>query len=158
MKSLPILAIVAAGLVGACTYKHETVERPVAPAATVVASVTIALDLAGPSQMAPQRASARFVGPDMQVDRLVAHDAHSFHPQAADNLLGTEVLAEHALNRSEVRRSVAAIVPGAAAAKAAAKDEGSREKAAAKAEIEQEVSRAREALSLIAFSIAAIPS
>ena len=38
MKSLPILAIAAAALVGACTYKHETVERPVAPAATVVAT------------------------------------------------------------------------------------------------------------------------
>lgn len=39
MKSLPILAIVVAGLVGACSYKHETVERPAAaPAATVVAT------------------------------------------------------------------------------------------------------------------------
>lgn len=38
MKSLPILALVAAGLVGACTYKHETVERPAVPAATVVAT------------------------------------------------------------------------------------------------------------------------
>ena len=38
MKSLPILALVAAGLAGACTYKHETVERPAVPAATVVAT------------------------------------------------------------------------------------------------------------------------
>ncbi len=38
MKSLPVLAIAAIGLVGACSYKHETVQRPVAPAATVVAT------------------------------------------------------------------------------------------------------------------------
>jgi hypothetical protein len=38
MKSLPIFAIVIVGLVSACTYRHETVERPVAPAATVVAT------------------------------------------------------------------------------------------------------------------------
>lgn len=37
MKSLPILAIVVVGLVSACTYRHETVERP-APAAAVVAT------------------------------------------------------------------------------------------------------------------------
>ncbi len=38
MKSIPIFAIVIAGLVSACTYRHETVERPAAPAATVVAT------------------------------------------------------------------------------------------------------------------------
>jgi hypothetical protein len=38
MKSLPIFAVVIVGLVGACTYRHETVERPAAPAATVVAT------------------------------------------------------------------------------------------------------------------------
>ena len=39
MKSLPILALVVAGLVGACSYRHETVERPApAPAAAVVAT------------------------------------------------------------------------------------------------------------------------
>lgn len=38
MKYLPILAVVAAGLVGACTYKHEIVERTAVPAATVVAT------------------------------------------------------------------------------------------------------------------------
>ena len=38
MKSLPILGIVIVGLTGACTYRHETVERPAAPAATVVAT------------------------------------------------------------------------------------------------------------------------
>jgi hypothetical protein len=37
MKSLPIFAVVIVGVVGACTYRHETVERP-APAATVVAT------------------------------------------------------------------------------------------------------------------------
>jgi methionine-rich copper-binding protein CopC len=35
MKSLTVFAIVIAGLVSACTYRHETVERP-APAATAV--------------------------------------------------------------------------------------------------------------------------
>lgn len=37
MKSL-IAVITVAGLVGACSYRHETVERPAAPAATVVAT------------------------------------------------------------------------------------------------------------------------
>ena len=41
MKSLfvsaPVFAIVVVGLVSACTYRHETVERP-APAAAVVAT------------------------------------------------------------------------------------------------------------------------
>ena len=39
MKSFPAFAIIAVvGLVSACTYRHETVERPAAPAATVVAT------------------------------------------------------------------------------------------------------------------------
>ncbi|WP_422002953.1 hypothetical protein [Reyranella sp.] len=39
MKTLPIVAVLVAGLAGACTYKHETVERPAAaPAGTVVAT------------------------------------------------------------------------------------------------------------------------
>lgn len=38
MKSLPVFAIVVVGLVSACTFRHETVERPAAPAATVVAT------------------------------------------------------------------------------------------------------------------------
>ena len=38
MKSLPVFAIVIVGMVSACTYRHETVERPAAPAATVVAT------------------------------------------------------------------------------------------------------------------------
>ena len=35
MKSFPVFAIAIVGLVSACTYRHETVERP---AATVVAT------------------------------------------------------------------------------------------------------------------------
>ena len=38
MKSLPVVAIVIVGMVSACTYRHEVVERPAAPAATVVAT------------------------------------------------------------------------------------------------------------------------
>ena len=38
MKSLPVFAIVIVGLVSACTYRHETVERP-APAAVVATPV-----------------------------------------------------------------------------------------------------------------------
>jgi hypothetical protein len=39
MKSLPVIAVIVAGLLSACTYRHETVERPAAaPAATVVAT------------------------------------------------------------------------------------------------------------------------
>jgi hypothetical protein len=38
MKSFPIFAIAILGLVSACTYRHETVERRAAPAATVVAA------------------------------------------------------------------------------------------------------------------------
>ena len=37
MKSIAVVAIAIVGLVSACTYRHETVERP-APAATVVAT------------------------------------------------------------------------------------------------------------------------
>jgi hypothetical protein len=37
MKSV-IAIVVIAGLASACTYRHETVERPAAPAATVVAT------------------------------------------------------------------------------------------------------------------------
>lgn len=38
MKSLPVFAIVIVAMVSACTYRHETVERPAAPAATTVAT------------------------------------------------------------------------------------------------------------------------
>ena len=38
MKSLPVFALIIVGLVSDCTYRHETVERPAAPAATVVAT------------------------------------------------------------------------------------------------------------------------
>ncbi len=40
MKSLSVsaIAIAVVGLVSACTYRHETVERRPAPAATVVAT------------------------------------------------------------------------------------------------------------------------
>ncbi|MPZ29983.1 MAG: hypothetical protein GEV13_03115 [Rhodospirillales bacterium] len=38
MKSLPVFAIVVVGLVSACTFRHETVERPTTPATTVVAT------------------------------------------------------------------------------------------------------------------------
>ncbi len=38
MKALSIFVIAAVGLLSACTYRHETVERPAAPAATVVAT------------------------------------------------------------------------------------------------------------------------
>lgn len=37
MKTLPILVLAVAGLTSACTYRHETVQRPV-PQATVVAT------------------------------------------------------------------------------------------------------------------------
>lgn len=38
MKLLSVFAIVVIGLLSACTYRHETVERRPAPAATVVAT------------------------------------------------------------------------------------------------------------------------
>jgi hypothetical protein len=38
MKVLLVLAVVTVGVTSACTYKSETVERPAAPAATVVAT------------------------------------------------------------------------------------------------------------------------
>jgi hypothetical protein len=38
MKSLPVFAVVVVGLASACTYRHETVERPIARPATVVAT------------------------------------------------------------------------------------------------------------------------
>lgn len=38
MKLFSVFAIVVIGLLSACTYRHETVERRPAPAATVVAT------------------------------------------------------------------------------------------------------------------------
>jgi hypothetical protein len=38
MKSLAVLVLAATGLTGACTYRHEVVERPATPASTVVAT------------------------------------------------------------------------------------------------------------------------
>ena len=55
MKFIPVFAIFIAGLVSACTYRHETVERPATPAATVVATpvparnTVVYTDPAGPA-------------------------------------------------------------------------------------------------------------
>ena len=84
----------------------------------IVARVAFALEFAGAAQMEPEGSPACFVGPDMQVDCLVAHDAHPFNAQAADDLLGTEVLAQHLLDRGEVRGPIAAIAARARTATA----------------------------------------
>src|SRR5215470_4514703 len=54
----PIVAVIAiAGLVGACTYRHETVERPAAPAATVVATPVPASNTVVYTEPAPATAT-----------------------------------------------------------------------------------------------------
>jgi len=54
----PIIAVIAvAGLVGACTYRHETVERPAAPAATVVATPVPASNTVVYTEPAPATAT-----------------------------------------------------------------------------------------------------
>ena len=53
----PLIAVIAiAGLVGACTYRHETVERP-APAATVVATPVPASNTVVYTEPAPATAT-----------------------------------------------------------------------------------------------------
>jgi hypothetical protein len=83
-------------------------------ATAVVAPVALALLLAGAAQMTPKGATVRPVRPDVQVDRLMAHDLDALEPAAAHDLLRTEVLPQQALDGREVRRPVSAIAPRAA--------------------------------------------
>lgn len=86
------------------------------PAAAVVGGVALAFEFASAAQMAPEGAAARLVSPDMQVDRFVAHDAYAFDAQAANDLHRTELLAQHAFDRDEVRWAIAAIATRAGTA------------------------------------------
>jgi hypothetical protein len=85
------------------------------PAAAVVTSVALALDLAGAAQMAPHRATGFLVGPDPQIDRLMAHAPDALAAQTADDLFRTKVFAQHAFNGDEVRRPKAPVATGAPA-------------------------------------------
>mgnify|MGYP003575376777 FL=1 len=57
MKLLSVFAIVVIGLLSACTYRHETVERRPAPAATVVATPVPASDTVVYTDPAPPTAT-----------------------------------------------------------------------------------------------------
>ena len=85
-------------------------------AAAVVMAVAFAPQLTGSAQTAPKRAAVFFVGPEVQIDRLVAHDTDSLEPETSHDLLRTEILAQHPFNGREVLSRVAAVTPGAAAA------------------------------------------
>jgi hypothetical protein len=52
-----IAVIAVAGLVGACSYRHETVERPAAPAAAVVATPVPASNTVVYTEPAPATAT-----------------------------------------------------------------------------------------------------
>jgi len=81
----------------------------------VLAGIALAAPFVGASEMLPERATAGFVLPDVQVDRFHAHDAQSFGPQPADDLLGAEFVPQHALDRCEVLCGVAPVAARAAA-------------------------------------------
>ena len=85
-------------------------------AAAVVTSVAFAPQLTGATQTAPKRATVFLVGPEVQIDRLVAHGLHALEPEASHDLLRAEILAQHPFNGRKVLRRVAAITPGAATA------------------------------------------
>ena len=85
-------------------------------AATVVAAVALALEFARSTQMTPERASPSLVGPNMQVDRFMAHHAYPFDAQAPHNLFRTEVCTQHLFDRCEVIGPITTIAPGAATA------------------------------------------
>ena len=84
-------------------------------AAAVLAGVALPALLVGAAQMAPERATVGSVRPNVEIDGFDAHGARAFDAQTAHDLFGAEVLPQHALDRSEVRRSVAFVAPGAAA-------------------------------------------
>ena len=84
-------------------------------AAAVVAPVALALELVGAAQMTPEAAPVRLVRPDVQVDRLVAHDPDALESAASHDLLRTEILPQQAFDRGEVLRGVAPVAPGTSA-------------------------------------------
>ena len=83
------------------------------PATAVLAGVALAPPLVGAAEVTPQRAAARLVRPDVQVERLGAHHPDPLDTQPADNLLGAEVRAQHRLDRREVFGGVAFVPAGA---------------------------------------------
>ena len=85
-------------------------------AAAVLAGVAFPALLMGAAEMTPERAAPRSVLPEVEVDPFDAHDAYAFGSQAANDLLGAEVLPQHAFDGREVLGGVALVAPRAAAA------------------------------------------
>lgn len=85
-------------------------------AAAVVATVAFPAPLVRTAEAVPERSPFGLILPDVEVDGLMTHRAHAFEAESADNLRRTIAFAQHAFDRDEVLRRVAAITPGAAAA------------------------------------------
>ncbi len=86
------------------------------PAAAVLAGVAFPSLLIGAAKMTPERAAVSPVLPDVEVDRFDAHYTYALGAQAPDDLLGAEVLLQHAFDGREVLGGIALVAPGAAAA------------------------------------------
>ena len=84
--------------------------------AAVLASVAFPTSLMSTAEMAPEGAAVGFVLPDVEVDRFDAHYAGAFDLEATNDLLGAEVLPQHAFDRREVLGGVAFVPSRAAAA------------------------------------------
>src|SRR4051812_6180066 len=56
----------------------------------------------------------RSVRPDVQVDRLVAHDRNSLQPEPPHHLLRAQIFPQQSFDDREVLRSIATIAPRSA--------------------------------------------
>jgi hypothetical protein len=84
--------------------------------AAVLAGVAFPASFIGAAEMAPERAALGSVRPEVEVDRFDAHYSDAFGAQATHDLLGAEVLPQHAFDGGEVLGGIAPVAPGAAAA------------------------------------------
>ena len=85
-------------------------------AAAVLASVAFPASFIGAAKMLPERAALGSVLPEVEVDRFDAHYTYALGSQATNDLLGAEVLPQHAFDGREVLGGIALVPPGAAAA------------------------------------------
>ena len=83
--------------------------------AAVLAGVAFPASFVGAAEMAPKRAALGSIHPDVEVDRFDAHGLYAFGLQTTNDLLGAEVLPQHAFNGREVLGGIALIPPRAAA-------------------------------------------
>ena len=84
--------------------------------AAVLAGIALPASLVGAAEMAPEGAAVGSVVPDVEVDRFDAHHAGAFGPQATNDLLGTDVVPQHAFDGHEVLGDITLIPPRSAAA------------------------------------------